>query len=121
MSHRSLFTSVKLPEATRAATVPRPTGGIRCCRLRRSVVLIASSKPGYLRISGHFKPAAQPFTPGGKDGIADRFCGHPVYLPAYFPNMTSSGLIRTELAQPLDLKVKSSAIDEHSRSIPSRQ
>jgi hypothetical protein len=60
-------------------------------------------------------------TPGGKDGTADRLRGHPVYLPAYFPKMTSSGFFRTMPAQSLDLELESSVFSKHSRSIASSQ
>jgi hypothetical protein len=82
---------------------------------------LVSSKPGYLRTSGHFEPAEQPLTPGGKDGTADRFRGHPVHFPADFSNMTSLGFFCTVPALSLDSELKGSLTSKHSRSTAGSQ
>jgi hypothetical protein len=55
--------------------------------------MIAFREPGYLPASVTSQPRSL-FILGEKDGIADRLCDHPVYFPANFPKMTSSGFFR---------------------------
>ncbi|WP_157696036.1 hypothetical protein [Caballeronia temeraria] len=88
---------------------------------RRPVVLSSPASQVTFVFPVTFSQPRNPLSRGGKDGIADRFRDHPVYLPAYFPKMTSSGFFRTVPAQSLDRELEGSVICKHLRSITSSQ
>ena len=82
---RSRSTNARLPEAFPHALLCRRPPGRAFCVLFTFAQLAPPqaslrSQPRHPRI-------------GRKDGIADRFCDHSVYLPADFPNMTLFSLM----------------------------
>jgi hypothetical protein len=88
---------------------------------RRQVVFSPPASQVTFELPVTFSQPRNPFTPGGKDGTADRFRGHPVHFPADFSNMTSLGFFCTVPALSLDSELKGSLTSKHSRSTAGTQ